>query len=80
MAEVLVRGLAVRVIEALKRRARQHGRSLQGELKLILERAAGEEEALGLDAFLRRAEAVRRKTAGRVKTDSADLVREDRAR
>ena len=40
MSEVLVRNLEEAVVEQLKVRARGNGRSLQAELKLILEQAA----------------------------------------
>ena len=40
MSEVLVRNLDESVVEQLKTRARGNGRSLQAELKLILEQAA----------------------------------------
>ncbi|MFQ5938275.1 MAG: toxin-antitoxin system, partial [Acidiferrobacterales bacterium] len=36
MAQVLVRGLDNAVVERLKQRASQHGRSLQGELRYVL--------------------------------------------
>ena len=42
MAKVLVRDLEPAVVERLKARAAQHGRSLQKELKAILEEAAGQ--------------------------------------
>ncbi len=41
MSEVLVRNLDDVTVERLKARARGNGRSLQAELKFILERAAG---------------------------------------
>jgi plasmid stability protein len=76
MAQVLVRDLDKALIERLKARAEQHGRSLQVELKLILQQAAGPDmaEARKLAARLRR------KLAGRAHSDSAVLVAEDRAR
>ena len=42
MAQVLVRNLEAKTLEALKQRARRHRRSLQEELKGILEEAGGE--------------------------------------
>ena len=76
MAEVLIRGLTRKVVERLKARARWHGRSLQAELKLVLEQAAGE-QAAGLPPGVRR---VREMFQGRSFDDSAELIREDRDR
>lgn len=42
MAQILVRDLKKDVVERLKKRARADGRSLQSEVKFILERAAFE--------------------------------------
>jgi plasmid stability protein len=64
------------VIERLKRRAKGHGRSLQGEAKVILEAAA----PLSADEARRIAEDWQRRTAGRVTSESSDLIREDRER
>jgi len=76
MPDLLVRNVERTVIERLKRRARSHGRSLQRELKLILEEAAPltAEEARGV------AEAWHRRFGDRSFGDSADLIREDRER
>lgn len=40
MRQILVRGLADRTVRRLKRRARSQGRSLQQEVKAILDREA----------------------------------------
>jgi plasmid stability protein len=40
MGAILVRGLDQKTIERLKERARLNGRSLQQEVKVLLERAA----------------------------------------
>jgi plasmid stability protein len=76
MSQVLVRGLAAGVVERLKARARQHGRSLQAELKAIIEQAAQTE--------MRRARSlaaqIRKRLKGRSHHDSAELLSEDRAR
>jgi plasmid stability protein len=40
MKSILVRGLSPQVVAALKRRAEMHHRSLQGELRVIIEDAA----------------------------------------
>ena len=76
MSQILVRNLNPKAVKRLKARARQHGRSLQGEAKLLLERAAGigaEEVATLLDGWKQR-------LAGRRFTSSAKLIREDRGR
>jgi plasmid stability protein len=61
MARVLVRGLKKQVLERLKKRARNHRRSLQAELKVILERAAAADIAEARDL----ARKIRRMLAGR---------------
>ena len=77
MAQMLVRDLDPEVVERLKARARVHGRSLQKEVKAILEEAAA-------TLSIREAEEVagswQRSLAGRGYSDSAGLVREDRER
>ena len=42
MAQVLIRGLPKRVVDRLKARARANGRSLEAELRRVIEAAAGE--------------------------------------
>jgi plasmid stability protein len=76
MPDMLIRGLDQETVRRLKARARRHGRSLQGEAKLVLEQAAGvgaEEVAAMLDGWKGR-------FAGRRFADSAALIREDRER
>ena len=41
MPDILIRGLEAETIRSLKARAKRHGRSLQSEVKLMVERAAG---------------------------------------
>ena len=75
MSQVLVRDLDPEVLDRLKRRAGNSGRSLQAELKAILEQAArpaGDVPAL--------AARIRRKLSGREHSDSAELLAQDRAR
>jgi len=76
MAQVLVRNLDDMVVARLKKRAQQRGRSLQTEVKEILEQAAGPDPA----ELRRHVERVRRMFAGKRFGDSAALIREDRAR
>lgn len=80
MAQVLVRDLDPQVIETLKKRAERNRRSLQGELRVILEDAARTAFPMSVEEFLARVKVIRERTAGRIQTDSAELVREDRER
>ena len=62
---------------AQKKRAREHRRSLQSEVKTILEEAVPDYEAVW-----KRIERFRKllEQSGRTFSDSADLIREDRDR
>lgn len=76
MPHVLIRELDPSVIRKLKSRARRHRRSLQAELKDIMEQAAAASPA----DVLARVERVRAMFRGRKFSDSAALIRRDRAR
>lgn len=76
MSQVLVRNLPTEVVRKLKMRARQHGRSLQEELKNILEQAA-QQNNKDVQAKVTQ---VRKLFSGRKFSDSSDLIRQDRAR
>jgi antitoxin FitA len=76
MTQVLVRDVEPQVLDKLKARARQNGRSLEAELRLILRQAAGEPAS----SLLPEVERVRAMFAGRAFSDSAALLREDRDR
>jgi plasmid stability protein len=76
MAQVLVRDLDPEILERLKKRAKHHGRSLQGEAKAILEAAA----LFSMEEARQVAERWQQRLAGRMTSDSADLIREDRGR
>ena len=84
MAEILVTDIDAAVVERLKERARKNGHSLQGEVKVILERSAGErsanEEKLSMSAFRKICEEIRAGFKGREFPDSTELIREDRDR
>lgn len=81
MPAVLVRNLDREVIERLKQRARVSGRSLQAELKLILEEAAGlAPRSPSRAAYRALADQIRAALGNRPQSDSAALVAEDRAR
>lgn len=75
MADILVRGLNPEALKRLKARAKQHGRSLQSEARMVLENAAG----ASIDEVMEAARAWRNKL-GRRFDDSAALIREDRDR
>jgi antitoxin FitA len=76
MGQVLVRNLPTQVVRKLKIRAKQHRRSLQEELKDILENAA-QQNAKDVQARVNR---VRKLFVGRKFNDSSDLIRQARAR
>lgn len=76
MSQVLVRSLDATLVERLKARARRHGRSLQAELKAILEAASKGDL---LDAR-RVADRIRRLLRGRGISDSGVSQAEDRRR
>lgn len=75
MAQVLVRDLEDAVVDNLKERARRQGRSLEAELRQILQQAAGERRTpkLGIAE-------IQALFAGQSFTDSGGLQREDRER
>ena len=77
MAQVLVRQLDDKIVDRLKKRAKEHGRSLQSEVKTILEDAVPDYEGAW-----KRIEGLRKRLAksGRKFSDSAALIREDRDR
>ena len=77
MAQVIVKGLHESVVERLKARAKQHGHTLQSELKTIIEQAAHQDDFASARKL---AAQLRRRLSGRVHTDSAELIAEDRAR
>ena len=76
MAQLLVRDLEKNTVERLKRRAKRHHRSLQGEVKMILDEAA----RMSMEDARALAEKIRASLAGRTFSDSAELIRQDRER
>ncbi len=78
MANVLIRNIPEEVVNRFKNMAKTHNRSLQQELRVVLENTALQ---LSPDIFLKASELRQklRKKAIRF-TDSTKLVREDRAR
>jgi plasmid stability protein len=77
MAQVLVRNLDETVVESLKTIASQHHRSLEAEVRAILEQTARQAR---MDEFRRRAADIRARFGDRVFSDSTELIREDRER
>jgi plasmid stability protein len=73
MAHLVLNDVDPKVIEELRRRADPHGRSIEDEVKIVLE------EALGLSRAraLREARRIRTELGGPF-TESADLLREGR--
>ena len=77
MPNVLVRDIADEVLEKLKNRASENGRSLQSEVKIILKDAAEASPLSELEVArkIRAALKVKRQSA-----DSTEPLREDRMR
>lgn len=84
MAQVLVEDIDPIILEKLEIIAKQHGRSLQDELKHILQQAAEDEVYYHTGGDMAKArEAIARsqaRYAGKTFSDSAELIREDRQR
>ena len=76
MPDMLVRDLDSHTIERLKLSAKQHGRSLQREVKAILE----ETVPMTMGEFRVVSEKWQKRLRGRKFSDSAKLIREDRER
>ena len=73
VSQVIVRNLDQRVVAELKRRAKQTGRSLEGELRVILTEAARPQRT----ELIAEADRVRAMTPGPLE-DSVTLLRQDR--
>jgi len=76
MAQLLVRNLDEEMIKRLKMLAKRHNRSLQGQVKLILEEGA----MLSGGQVMELVEKWQRRLGGKRFRDSAVLIREDRER
>jgi len=76
MPDVLVRNIEVAVLDRLKIRAKRQNHSLQSEMKMIFNEAAERREPLSELELLRKFRASLKPQ----KTDSVDLLREDRNR
>jgi plasmid stability protein len=75
---VLIRDLDVKTVKALKKRASNSNRSLQAELKVILQEAASDDWQQTWAAADRIFEELRR--SGQKFSDTTALLREDRER
>ena len=74
MAQVLVRNLPAETVALLKERAQRHRRSLQAELREILEEAAKPPRGDWRAAL----ERLDLRLTGRTLSDSTELIRQDR--
>ncbi len=79
MSQILVRNVDPQVVAGLKRRAKANRRSLESEVRCILEESAHQVKLTHEEA-LRLCDRIRRRFAGRKFPDSAELIREDRDR
>ena len=77
MAQILVRNLDPKTVARLKKHARENRRSLESEVKRVLENAS---DKMTLAEFRSTAASLRASINGRRQTDSVLLLREDRER
>lgn len=77
MATITVRNLDDDLVARLKARAEANQRSLEAEVRALLEDVAGRKPKAQL---LAEADAIAAMTRGRVQGDSTELIREDRDR
>lgn len=77
MANLTIRNVSHEVVERLKYKAKQNGRSLEAELRELLKQAASRKTPEELLAIADRIAAM---TLDVPQTDSAELIREDRDR
>ena len=80
MATINVRQLDDDVVRRLKHRASVNNRSLEGEVRNILEAAVEDDVPAKLEAFRTRTALLRQATEGRTHTPAEVLIREDRDR
>lgn len=75
MGDVLICGLDDTVIDRLRRRAERHHRTLEDELREILEQASRQ---VDMATARELADRIRQRLEARAHSDSAELIREDR--
>ena len=78
MATINVRRLDDDVIQRLKKRASDNKRSLEGEVRYILEQVVNDGDQLKRESFRSLAKNLRQVTKGITQTPSEDLIRKDR--
>ncbi len=78
MAQILVRELDESVVKKLKSRAKSNGRSMEAEIRTILEGAA--QDHVDKARFIKEAAALRERIGRRRQTNSGILQAEDRDR
>jgi plasmid stability protein len=76
MPSILIRDVSEKTVGRLKARAKQHNRSLQGEVKQIIE----ENVKMSMKDALQRARKIRASFGKKTFSDSTELLREDRER
>ena len=76
MAQIIVRNLDDEVVNRLKTRAKYHDRSLEAEVRHILEQTAKVDMATARQSVME----IRTKLKGRAFADSVELIRQDRDR
>ena len=77
MTQLLIRNIKAETVKLLKRRAKQHRRSLQGELKYIVEAAIS---TMTAEEMKRVSHVWQERLKSRSFSDSAAMLREDRDR
>lgn len=78
MANIQVHGLTDEVVQGLERRAASNNRTLEGEVRLILEEAAGQETHKKNAKFKARVDEIWRGVEPRPQTPAEVLIRLDR--
>ena len=78
MAAINVRRLDDDVVQRLKKRASDNKRSLESEVRYILEQVVNDSDQLKHESFRSLATKLRQVTKGSMQTPSEDLIREDR--
>ncbi len=80
MPQVLIRNVDRDILNRLKVQASTHGRSLQAELKTILEESVRQPQKLSVNEFLAEIERLHKRLGRCILSDSSELIREDRER
>lgn len=79
MAQLLVRNLDEEVVESLRAAAREHGRSLEAEVRAILGSAAADRLGMARKArWIARLKEIQAGYGDYVFSDSTGLIRQDR--